>query len=130
GIFEQVLLVCHEEGLLGNELFAIDGCKMPSNAAKEWSGTLDELSQKRAKIQRQIKCCLKEHKKLDKRNADDKERAERLAKSADTLGQAFDKIDKFLKTASPRAGFCSCKTCISHIHVGHGAREKAERSKE
>jgi len=27
-LFEQVLLVCHEQGLLGNELFAIDGCKM------------------------------------------------------------------------------------------------------
>lgn len=24
-LFEQVLLVCHEQGLLGNELFAIDG---------------------------------------------------------------------------------------------------------
>src|SRR5690606_39377147 len=78
--------------------------KMPSNAAKEWSGTLDELSKKRAKIQRQIRRCLKEHKKLDKRNADNKARAERLAQSADTLGKAFDKIDKFLKTASPRIG--------------------------
>lgn len=48
-VFEQVLLVCDEQGLLGNELFAIDGCKMPSNAAKEYSGTLDELSQKREK---------------------------------------------------------------------------------
>ncbi len=34
-LFEQILLVCHEQGLLGNELFAIDGCKMPSNAAKD-----------------------------------------------------------------------------------------------
>ncbi len=34
-LFEQVLLVCDQQGLLGNELFAIDGCKMPSNAAKE-----------------------------------------------------------------------------------------------
>lgn len=34
-IFEQVLLVCDQQGLLGNELLAIDGCKMPSNAAKE-----------------------------------------------------------------------------------------------
>ena len=41
------MLVCHEQGLLGNELIAIDGCKMPSNAAKEWSGTFDELGQKR-----------------------------------------------------------------------------------
>ena len=38
-LFEQVLLVCDQQGLLGHELFAIDGCKMRSNAAKEWSGT-------------------------------------------------------------------------------------------
>ena len=33
-LFEEVLLVCEEEGLIGKELLAIDGCKMPSNAAK------------------------------------------------------------------------------------------------
>lgn len=30
-LFEQILLICHEQGLLGNELFAIDGCKMSSD---------------------------------------------------------------------------------------------------
>ncbi len=49
-LFEQVLLICNEQGLLGNELFAIDGCKMPSNAAKEYSGTHKELAAKRDKI--------------------------------------------------------------------------------
>lgn len=29
-LFEQVLLVCDQQGLLGNELLAIDGCKMNS----------------------------------------------------------------------------------------------------
>jgi len=29
-IFEQVLLICDSDGLLGKELFAIDGCKMSS----------------------------------------------------------------------------------------------------
>jgi transposase len=33
-LFEQILLICHEQGLLGNELFAIDGCKMPSNCCQ------------------------------------------------------------------------------------------------
>jgi len=36
-LFEQVLLVCDEQGSLGKKLFAIDGCKMSSNASKEWS---------------------------------------------------------------------------------------------
>ena len=39
-IFEQVLLICDSDGLLGKELCAIDGCKMSSNAAKEWSAPL------------------------------------------------------------------------------------------
>lgn len=41
-LFEQVLVVCHEQGLLGNELFAIDGCKMSSDVSKEWSGTFKD----------------------------------------------------------------------------------------
>jgi len=103
-VFEQVLLVCDEQGLLGNELFAIDGCKMSSNAAKEHSGTLDELSQKREKIQRQIKQCMKEHKRLDRRRPKDRERKDQLEQAIDTLGKHFKKVDKFLKTATPRMG--------------------------
>jgi len=59
-LFEQVLLICYKENLLGNELFAIDGCKMPSDAAKEHSGTFKELEQKHAKIKRQIRHHMKE----------------------------------------------------------------------
>lgn len=103
-LFEQILLVCHEEGLLGNELFAIDGCKMSSDAAKEWSGTFKELEEKRQKIRRRIKHCVKEHKKVDKRQSDGKERSRRLEQTIATLDKAHDKIDKFLKTSSPRMG--------------------------
>lgn len=42
-IFPDVLLVCHEAGLIGREMFAIDGVKLPSNARKEWSGTHADL---------------------------------------------------------------------------------------
>ena len=103
-LFEQVLLICHEEGLLGNELFAIDGCKMSSNAAKEWSGTFSELEQKREKIQRQIQHCMKEHKKLDRRRSDERERAKRLDQMCNTLDKASEKIERFLKRACPRMG--------------------------
>jgi transposase len=103
-IFEQVLLVCDQQGLLGKELFAIDGCKMPSNAAKEHSGTLDELTQKRDKIRKKIRSCLKEHKKLDGRKPQERDRKQQLAKASDTLQKEFERIDKFLKTATPRMG--------------------------
>ena len=103
-IFEQVLLVCHEQGLLGNELFAIDGCKMPSNAAKEWSGTFKELEEKRDKIKRQISYHLKEHTKIDKQESREEERLKRAEQAIETLSRASDKIDQFLKAHSPRMG--------------------------
>lgn len=103
-VFEQVLLVCDQQGLLGNELFAIDGCKMSSNAAKEHSGTLEELAQKREKINRKIRTCLKEHKKLDGRKPNEKARKQQLEKATDTLQKEFERINQFLKTATPRMG--------------------------
>ncbi|MEH8019561.1 transposase, partial [Rheinheimera muenzenbergensis] len=103
-LFEQVLLVCHQQGLLGNELFAIDGCKMSSNAAKEWSGTFRELAAKRDKLKRQIRYHLEQHKKLDERESADEARKARHQQSIDTLNKAHDKITDFLKTASPRMG--------------------------
>lgn len=103
-LFEQVLLVCHEQGLLGNELFAIDGCKMSSDASKEWSGTIKELEQKRDKIKRQIQYHLNEHQQLDKHETRDDAQAKRAEQAIDTLNKAHEKIDKFLKSHGPRKG--------------------------
>ena len=103
-LFEQILLICDQQGLLGKELFAIDGCKLPSNAAKEWSGTLQELEEKRAKIKRQIRHKITEHKRIDLNESRDEERIKRTQQTIATLNKAHDKIDAFLKTARPRMG--------------------------
>lgn len=47
-LFSQVLMTCDGQGLIGREMFAIDGVKLPSNASKERSGTHEEL-RRRAK---------------------------------------------------------------------------------
>jgi transposase len=39
-LFRDILLVCDQERLLGGSFFAIDGCKLSSNASKEWSGKI------------------------------------------------------------------------------------------
>jgi transposase len=31
-LFRDILLICDDQGLIGKEMFAIDGCKLPSNA--------------------------------------------------------------------------------------------------
>lgn len=103
-LFEQVLLVCYQQNLLGNELFAIDGCKMSSDAAKEWSGTHKELEEKRKKIKRQIQHCTQTHRQLDQREPHHQERTQRLEQTQNTLNKAHDKIQQFLKMHSPRMG--------------------------
>jgi hypothetical protein len=57
--------MCDQLGLIGKEMFAIDGCKLPSNASKEWSGTHDELKKKRQKIDRAVRRMLQRHREQD-----------------------------------------------------------------
>ena len=103
-VFEQVLLTCDQQGLLGHDLIAIDGCKISSNAAKEHSGTIKELKRKRDKIQKHIRHCMTEHQRLDKRKKGDQAHKEKLEKTLEKLEQHFEKIDQFLKSHSPRMG--------------------------
>src|SRR5687767_10790755 len=65
----DVLLVCDEAGLIGKEMFAVDGVKLPSNASKEWSGTKADFKKKARKLERGI-----EH----RGNARDVQRARRV----------------------------------------------------
>ena len=103
-IFEQVLLVCEQQGLLGHELFAIDGCKMASDAAKTWSGTFKELGEKRDKLKRLIQHHMKEHARCDEADTDGEAKRARIKQTIDTLNNNHDKIDTFLKSNEPRQG--------------------------
>jgi transposase len=103
-LFEQILLICDEQGLLGHELFAIDGCKLPSNAAKTWSGTHQELRDKRDKLKRLIQHHIAKHQRLDQADAGEAEQAKRHEQSIQTLSRAADKIEDFLNNEKPRMG--------------------------
>ena len=50
-LFGDVLFYASELGLIGKEHFAVDGCKLPSNASKKWSGTHKELEEKHKKLE-------------------------------------------------------------------------------
>ena len=102
-LFQQVLLICDQEGLIGKELFAIDGCKLPSNASKEWSGTHDELKKKKAKIDTAVNYILAKHRLADTHERDDDQMAREI-KQKKKLDRASQKIDQFLKTHEDRKG--------------------------
>jgi len=105
-LFEQIVLICSEQGLLGNELFAIDGCKLPSNAAKQWSGTFKELAEKRDKLKKLIAYHMAEHQRMDKEEAGNalQEKCKRTQQTIDTLNKAHAKIHQFLEVNEPRKG--------------------------
>ena len=65
-LFRDVLLVCEEMNLLGGTMFALDGCKLPSNTSKEWSGTFPELHKKKQKIETRVAQLLEEQMQTDR----------------------------------------------------------------
>jgi transposase len=60
-LFLEVLMVCDHQKLIGKEMFAIDGCKLPSNASKEWSGTKADFRKKVAKMETAIERMVAKH---------------------------------------------------------------------
>ena len=58
-LFRDVLLACDEMKLLSGTTFSLDGCKLPSNASKEWSGTHQTLKRKQQKLEKKLLRCLR-----------------------------------------------------------------------
>ena len=106
-LFTKVLLICEEEELLGGTHFSLDGLKLSSNAAKEWSGTLSDLKKKQEALNRKVKEVIREHRAEDKlaRKRTDSER-ERREKRIKRLKQKADRIEKFLEESEPKIGSC------------------------
>lgn len=90
-LFTQVLLLCDAQGLIGREMFAIDGVKLPSNASKAKSGTRAEFKRQAEKIDAQVKKMLERHRQADDQALEpilaekDKARIERLRHDAAQL---------------------------------------------
>ena len=113
-LFAQVLMQCSELKLITGEMFAIDGCKLPSNASKEWSGKIDDLKKKKNDLEKLLTRVLFQHKELDnnakakkiqepyrKTLGEDSERHERHIRR---IEKKLKKIKKFLAKAKPRLG--------------------------
>ena len=69
-LFREVLTYCDALGLIGKELFAIDGLKLPSNAAKEWSGKRADLKKKQRKLEQTVRTMLVAHRARDAAETD------------------------------------------------------------
>jgi len=64
-LFTQVLLVCDRQGLIGRQMFAFDGVKLPSNASKERSGTHAELRHRAQRLDKAAAKMIELHRSRD-----------------------------------------------------------------
>jgi transposase len=94
-LFNQLLFYCEELELLAGTELAIDGCKIPSNAAKESSGTLSELSDKRNKYEKVLSNMMKKTK--DTKSPEMDKRIEKHRKR-------ICRIDDFINSHEKRIG--------------------------
>jgi transposase len=64
-VFAAVLAVCDTQGLIGPEMFAIDGVKLPSHASKHRSGTRADFERHAAKLEAAATTMLQRHRAAD-----------------------------------------------------------------
>lgn len=64
-LFAQVLSICDRRGLIGREMFAIDGVKLPGNASKQRSGTRADFLRQAEKMEAAAKKMLEKHRQTD-----------------------------------------------------------------
>jgi len=102
-LFLQVLLTCDSMNLIGKEMFAVDGCKMPSNASKEWSGTKEELKNKQQKMEQAVRQIMKRHRETDVKEKD-KGIVEQEEKYIETIRSKAKKIKEWLKDNEDKPG--------------------------
>lgn len=92
-VFAQVLTLLDGEGLIGREMFAIDGVKLPSNASKHRSGTRAEFLAQAQKMERAATIMLARHQANDAGVAEEvldakaAERIDRLTREAAKIRQ-------------------------------------------
>ncbi len=90
-VFAAVVAICDRQGLLGREMFAIDGVKLPSNASKRRSGTRADFERQAAKLEAAAAVMVARHRAADALpvepdlRAKETQRVERLQRDAAEL---------------------------------------------
>jgi transposase len=103
GLFRDVLLICDKLGLIGKEMFAVDGCKLSSNASKEWSGTKGELKGKQQKMERAVRYLVEKHRQMDAK-AETDPGVEREQRQIETLRAKVKKLKSWLRENEDKIG--------------------------
>lgn len=102
-LFTQVLMVCDRQGLIGRQMFAFDGVKLPSNASKERSGTHAELRHRAARLDKAARKMIELHRSRDAADGPDEGGGARQRR-IDELRREAQAMRDFVAREQPRRG--------------------------
>ncbi len=94
-LFGQVLMLCDRQGLIGRQMFAIDGVKLPSNASKARSGTRQDFLRQADKMQQAAARMLATHRAADAAPPGERE-AQRQARQIERLQRDAQQLRDWL----------------------------------
>lgn len=123
-VFRDVLLIAAQGDLIGAELFALDGCKISSNAAKEHSGSHAELRKKVEKLEHRLSAMMDEHRSRDGKDDDADQDQPDPPKGVEHYQAQINRIRDFLAEHEPRIGIQG-KEVKSNITDNESAKLKS-----
>lgn len=127
-LFTQVLVICNREGLIGHEMFAIDGVKLPSNAAKSRSGLREDFAREAQKVEHAVEKMLAEHRRQDAGKVEpEQEQRKREVEKIDRLRTHAKQIRTWLeKNPAERIG-ASGKPVLSNRTDNESAKMSTDK---
>lgn len=109
-LFAQVLYLCNKQGLIGRQMFAIDGVKLPSNASKAKSGMRADFEKQAGKLEEAARQMIARHRANDNEGTEPTfdtkaaQRHARLSKEAADLRAWLNDNPTDRKGAGKRSG--------------------------
>ena len=100
-LFTQVLITCDRQGLIGRQMFAIDGVKLPANASKERSGTHAELVHRAQRLDKAARKMIELHQSRDAGGHDSDAQGDRQQR-IEALHKEAQATREFLAREQPR----------------------------
>jgi hypothetical protein len=103
-VFTKVLIYCNELGLIGGEMFAIDGLRLPSNAAISMSGTKKELEKHLEVVKKMAAKHIERNKARDAAGENNEETKRKYEERQKDLNNQIEKISNFLEDMEEKKG--------------------------
>ena len=103
-VFTEVLMYCNELELIGGEMFAVDGLRLPSNASIEMSGTEAELTKRLETYRKMAAKHIEKHERQDEHGSLEGAAQKRFEQQDKEYNRRISSLQNYLETMKRKTG--------------------------